>query len=402
MTPVSEHIPDDLAQRVIENGRVSFGDGWQPSTWTYAPGRLELLGNHVDYNGGPVLAGAIDRLLCTASANDEDEGRITCVAPDIERAAFTLDIQALRDWTENGHQTTASYAKGVIAALLGRELPLNGGISVSIAGAVPLGVGMSSSAALCVALVLACTDETLDPMDIVLIAQEAEHRAGSPVGAMDQAASVAGGVILFEGQGPSFSRIEPDLDNHVFAVADSGVSHQLGTSSYSKRVRESADALDWLKTHGCPDLGALGQLTPKDWSRVRSSGTPVPPAYLPRINHIVTEVDRVRRGEDAIRERNWSTFGRLMNESGASSAGDYAISHPLVEELVAEMRSIPGVLGARMMGGGEGGPALALMRADSTDAVRSHLQSGYFARHPDSPVDERFQVCVFGPGAGRV
>ena len=115
--------------------------------------------------------------------------------------------------------------------------------SIAIAGDVPIGFGVSSSAALCVSLALALADGFAGPEEIVLLAQEAEHRAGTPCGTMDQSASVAGGVIAFDGATLGVERLSPSLGDHVFAVADSGVERSLGTSSYPRRVAESREAL---------------------------------------------------------------------------------------------------------------------------------------------------------------
>src|SRR5699024_3809314 len=119
-----------------------------------------------------------------------------------------------------------------------------------------------------------------------------------------------------------------------------------------------------------------------------------------RARHIVTETRRVNEAEQALKAEDWSTFGILMTESGKSSANDYDISHPVVEELVAHLRNQDGVLGARMMGGGNGGPALVLIKRDAVYSVRKSLDS-YYAKHPIKHPDRAFYTCTFGPGAHR-
>lgn len=393
---------DEVQRRAIRYGRAAFGDAWTPVQWAIAPGRLELLGNHVDYNGGPVLAAAIDRAIAIGISPTGEPGALALVAGDVDPTSWRIDIDTVGDWhASKDHGGPVSYARGIVAALKARHIPMREGLQVSVAGNVPLGFGMSSSAALCVSLVLALTVEAPQPTEIVKIAQEAEHRAGAPVGAMDQSASVAGGIIIFDGETITYEQITPDLGDYVFAVADSGVEHQNATSSYPTRVRESQEALAILQRELHPDLTSLAAITDAEWEAIQRSGsTWLNDVLMRRVRHVVTEVRRVRAGIDSVHRGDWEMFGKLMIESGRSSAGDYEISHPLVEKLVAELIAMPGVLGARMMGGGEGGPALALLRRDRADAVSAALSEGYFARHPGhASAGERFQVCVFGDGA---
>jgi galactokinase len=113
----------------------------------------------------------------------------------------------------------------------------------------------------------------------------------------------------------------------------------------------------------------------------------------------VSEVERVRQGVAALEAADWEQFGALMTASGRSSATKYEISHHQVERLVGDLLAMPGVRGARMMGGGEGGPALALLHRDAVTGVADALTAGYFTEFPSSSGRDRFQVCVFGEGA---
>lgn len=388
--------------RAIAQGARSFGAGWQPATLAEAPGRLELLGNHVDYNGGLVLAGAIDRVVAVAAGGATRQGRIELVAGDISVQSAHFDVEAARDWHGDAEGIgPVEYATGVVAALLDRGLPVRAGLQLSLAGDIPIGFGMSSSAGLCVALVMTLADTSLDTRDVVFIAREAEHRCGNPVGAMDQSASVAGGVILFDGRTITYEAMEPDLGDYVFAVADSGISHALGESSYATRVQESQEAVTWLRNHAAPGLDSLGDLTPDQWREISGNQQPdgLPPVLRRRVEHAVSEIERVRQGVDAIERSDWPAFGRLMNESGESSDRNYEISHPIVEELVGQLRGLDGVAGARMMGGGEGGPALALIRQEALPHVAEALEHGFFRHRRSHLHGDRLQVCVFGPGA---
>jgi galactokinase len=387
--------------RALGHGREVFGPNWSPDRIATAPGRLELLGNHVDYNGGLVLAAAVDRHVAIAIGSGGDSEGLNLLAIDVSPQPVHIGIEECRDWTAGeGDIGPGEYARGVIAALLARNLPINHGLRLSIAGDVPLGFGMSSSAGLCVGLVLALTSFEPAPRTIVEIAREAEHRSGSPVGAMDQSASVAGGVILFDGRDATFSTLEPDLGDYVFAVADSGITHALGQSSYPARVQESAEALAWLHANGRPELGSLGDLSPSDWESQRPAALArLGETLTRRVDHVVSEVARVRVGLGAVQEADWARFGQLMNESGRSSSQLYDISHPVVDELSELLSRQDGVLGARMMGGGEGGPALALMHRDAVPPVAAMLERDFFPRHASRLEGDRLQPCVFGSGA---
>ncbi|MDQ3443220.1 MAG: hypothetical protein M3490_06390 [Chloroflexota bacterium] len=391
----------NLREQAVRVGRDHYGVAWVPTLVAEAPGRLELLGNHVDYNGGLVLAGAIDRVVTVVAAASGTPGTIEVIAGDVSNEIVAIPIEACRDWhAPPGPIGPFEYTMGVMASLLGRDQEIRGALQLSIAGNVPVGFGMSSSAGLCVALVLALASIEPTGRDTVAIAREAEHRCGSPVGAMDQSASVAGGVILFDGRDASYSSLEPDLGDYVFAVADSGVTHAIATSAYPTRVTESQEALGLIRSSVFPDLPSLGEISSEQWEAAKPAlADSMSPRLQQRVDHVVSEVERVRLGMAAAQAANWLEFGRLMTDSGRSSNLNYEISHPRVEELVDELNRIDGVAGARMMGGGEGGPALALIHRDALPPAAAALQEGFFQRNPSHLSGERLQVCAFGPGA---
>ncbi len=390
-----------LKSRAIETGKKAYGDRWEIDSWTIAPGRLELIGNHTDYNGGPVLAGAIDRVIAMGAGPIDDAQAIAIAAADVRSAPARCYPTELVDWhAAPDERGPIVYIKGVAATLMARGIPMRTGIGLAVSGDIPPGFGMSSSAALCLAGILALTADEIDPYEMVAIAREAEHRAGAMVGAMDQSASLAGGVIRFDGRDNSFIQINPDLQDYVFAVADSGVKRSLRTSAYGERVKETTDALAKLNAAYEFDLPNLAALAPH-WENVQSSiGHHLSNRLVARVRHVVTESRRVDAAEQAVRNKDWVQFGQLMNESGISSATDYDISHPVVEELVSHIRGQNGVIGARMMGGGNGGPALVLLHQDAVEPVRDSL-SAFYDKHPVQNREQAFYTCSFGPGAHR-
>ena len=382
--------------RALDAGTSAFGDLWHPRRVAIAPGRIELLGNHLDYNGGPVLAAAIDRFVVTAvgDAPDSDENWFIAADEAVPAAKPLADLSA----PPSVPPQTADYVRGVLAELRDRGQPPVTGVRIAIAGDVPLGFGVSSSAALCVSLTLALSAGSLDDREVVLISQAAEHRAGSPCGTMDQSASVAGGVIDFDGATLHVNRLSPELGDYVFAVADSGVSRSLGTSSYPVRVSECREALSLAHEHLSEDIPHLAAMTVDQLKRLEDLSA-LSPALGRRARHVIEETARVAAGRAAAAEADWETFGRLMTESGRSSATLYEISHPEVEELVAVALTQPGVLGARMMGGGEGGAVLALLHRDSVDSFEAALRADYY--HPRGRATDAglIHICSFAPGA---
>jgi galactokinase len=382
--------------RAIAAGKQAFGDAWVPQRMAIAPGRIELLGNHLDYNGGPVLAAAIDRFVVTAVGFDSSTNDNWLLAADEPDSAK----QVLGDPSAppSTPPRTADYLRGVIAELAARGHPPISGAAIAIAGDVPLGFGVSSSAALCVSLTLALSGRRLEDREVVLIAQAAEHRSGSPCGTMDQSASVAGGVIDFDGATLEATALAPQLGDYVFAVADSGVSRSLGTSSYPARVAECHEALAIVRRAVDPSVPYLAAVVPDQLRRLEASAALTPPLAR-RMRHVVEETNRVARGRTALTEADWETFGQLMTESGRSSATLYEISHPEVEDLVAVALQQPGVLGARMMGGGEGGAVLALLRRDAVDTFTAGLRAGFYQQRGRADDMGLVHICAFAPGA---
>jgi galactokinase len=384
------------ADRAIAAGREAFGETWVAQRLAIAPGRIELLGNHLDYNGGPVLAAAIDRFAATAVGFDPAVHENWLIAADAPVPAK----QVLGDpsTVPSTPPETADYVRGVIAELAARGHGTVSGATIAIAGDVPLGFGVSSSAALCVSLTLALAARELDDREVVLIAQAAEHRAGSPCGTMDQSASVAGGVIDFDGATLQSTTLLPFLGDYVFAVADSGVSRSLGTSSYPVRVAECCEALTIAQRELAADIPFLAAVSRDQLSHMEKAQV-LSPVQARRVRHVVEETRRVARGRRAVTEADWETFGDLMTASGRSSAVLYEISHPEVEELVTVALQQPGVLGARMMGGGEGGAVLALLRRDAVDAFAAGLRADFYQPRGRAGNAGLIHICSFAPGA---
>jgi galactokinase len=386
----------DLAStiaRAIEAARLAWGDDWRPARAAVAPGRIEILGNHVDYNGGPVLAAAIDRATVALSDDSNASEFLFADFADLGVAPLDLAMDELVA-ASPGSPLPTDFVLGVAARSRAKQCAVRTGRTV-VATSIPIGSGMSSSAALSVALSLLINEKTTSGSELVYDAQAAENWTGVPCGTMDQSASVFGQVIRYEGPEGTMS-VAPDLDGYCFVVVESRVERTLGTSSYPIRVAECAEAVDRLEYAWNRPIGKLAALSLDDLAAIESANPPLLESHLEaRVRHIVTEIGRVSAGEEAMERQDWDAFGTIMNESGDSSAGDYAISHPKVDALVAVMRQVPGVVGARMMGGGEGGSTLALIRVDALDELRATLIEFF----DDESLRSSIVPLSFAPGA---
>ncbi|HEY0394740.1 MAG TPA: galactokinase [Candidatus Elarobacter sp.] len=335
-----------------------------------APGRVNLIGEHVDYSEGFVLPMAIDRATVAAAA-PRDDRRVRIRSLDRgETAEFELDEADPRPagaWSD--------YARGVALALA-RRVPLNGA-DVVLRTAVPIGAGLSSSAAFELAVALALLDAagaSLEPHELARAAQEAENGfVGLRSGIMDQLASALGvreHALLIDCRSLDVTPV-PLPPEAAVVVADSGVKHELSGSAYNDRRAESEEAARRLGARTLRDVSLL------EFAR-RSAELPEP--LRRRARHVVGENARVLATVVALREGDLATAGAHMNESHVSLRDDYEVSAPELDLLVEAAHGVDGVYGARMTGGGFGGSIVALVRRDAVAPLTTALESAYAAR----------------------
>ena len=323
----------------------------------FAPGRVNLIGEHTDYNDGFVLPIAIERgvRMEVSPRNDRIAVLRTALAPD----AVRLD---LREPLSPGRRDWARYPAGVLAGYLDRGFAVPG-VAADISADLPVGGGLSSSAALEVALataIEALCGRALPPQEKALLCQEAEHRfAGVPCGIMDQFAVTfgrRGHALLLDCRSREIRHV-PCGDVAVL-VADSGVKHSLADGEYARRRAECREAAQML------GIGSLRDIDPTRWPE---QATALPDVLRRRTAHVVSENVRVHRFLAAIEAGLWATAGRLMGESHESLRRDYEVSCPELDLLVGAAAGVPGIFGCRMTGGGFGGCVVAL--ADPTQAA---------------------------------
>jgi galactokinase len=351
--------PSDAARALAARFRVRFPG--EPRLWR-APGRFNVIGEHVDYCGGPVMPAALTASVKIAAVRTGSG--LLRVATAFGAAEIPLDrFDRRNDWRDHIAGTAFALAEaGEDDALAGADL--------LIESDVPVGMGVSSSAALSVATALALSEGRVTGPPLALLAQRAENAyVGFACGIMDQYASAcarAGCVMLLNCATLEAEHI-PAPDDLAFLVVDSGERHTLVESEYAARRADCEAAASAL---GIPALAAL-----EDETRLsRLSGN-----VLKRARHVVGEIGRTRTFARALAEGDAAFAGRLIDQSHASLAADMEVSTPLVDQLAARARATEGVLGARIMGGGFGGSILALARADMAASalekiVRAHAE----------------------------
>jgi galactokinase len=333
----------------------------------YAPGRVELLGNHTDYNQGVVLAAAIDRGLTVAGIRrDDDEIKLSSQLID---DPITTSLSQLHPLTKS---RWANYALGVVAQFRAAGYQI-GGFAAEVSGDLPAGAGLSSSAAFEVAtagFLMALHDLRLDPREVARLCRRAENDfVGVQSGLLDQLTSVFGRadhLVFLDCQSEEIRAI-PFPTDAVMVVAQSRGKHDLLESLYNKRRDECAAAARAL------GVASLREVTPAELER---AGPKLDRVLRRRAAHIVGENERVFRAVEILRSRGSQVeFGALMNASHESSRTNFENSTADLDRLVQMARSVPGVFGSRLTGGGFGGGTVTLVKSAYAADVVAHLRS---------------------------
>ncbi|MFE0589501.1 galactokinase [Micromonospora echinospora] len=383
--------PGDVADRATAGFRQRYAD--EPAGRWAAPGRANLIGEHTDYNDGFVLPFALSLRTVVAAAPEPDEVWTVCSELTDEAVRFTVDDLAPGRVTGWG-----AYVAGVVWALreAGHAVP---GARLAVASDVPLGSGLSSSAALEAAVLAALVD--LGGLDLPTgqrprLAQRAENAyVGAPTGIMDQSAVIrcrAGHALFLDCRTEEVEHIPFDLDAAGLAmlVVDSRAPHRHADGEYAARRRSCEQAAGLLGVPALRDVPtdglatALGRLGDDETRR--------------RVQHVVTEDQRVLDTVALLRAGRVREIGPLLTASHASMRDDFEITVPEID-LAVETALAAGALGARMTGGGFGGCVLALVEATSVDAVATAVTAAYAERGFAAPGHVRVRPA---PGAARL
>ncbi len=368
--------------------RARFGA--QCAVVARAPGRVNLIGEHTDYNDGFVLPIATQQETWVGLAPRDDDTVCAFSANLDEEAAWPLE-----GCGSQPHWTT--YIAGVIAMLRRRGVPV-GGCNLYVTSTVPPGGGLSSSAALEVAAALALVRQAgavLEPVDLIDVCRAAEHEfAGVPCGLMDQSVSLlarAGAALLLDCRSRAFEHIPCEIRGHAFVIADTGVRHKLAAGEYARRQEQCAAAVACLQKRD-PQVRSLRDAT---LDLLAAVGDELDGVAAARARHVITENQRTRAAAEALRRGRLEEFGSLMDASHRSLRDDYEVSCDELDRLVEILRGVEGVLGARMTGGGFGGCVVALVADDARPAAERAVIERYAPPDGTAP-----RLIVTRPGCG--
>uniref|UniRef100_A0A8C7E7P5 Galactokinase n=1 Tax=Naja naja TaxID=35670 RepID=A0A8C7E7P5_NAJNA len=333
-----------------------------PKIAVSAPGRVNLIGEHTDYNQGFVLPMAIQmRTVVVGSPREDGIISITTTAEEAEEPK-TVQLSVPREGVslKPGEPCWANYVKGLSTG----PLP---GFDVVIESNVPIGGGLSSSASLEVAMYTFL--QQLSPVTKALVCQKAEHTfAMMPCGIMDQFISAMGkeGHALLIDCRSLETRLVPLTDpDLVVLITNSNVRHTLTGSEYPTRRRQCEEAAKLL---------GKASLREASMSDLEESRSLLNKEMYRRARHVIGEIERTSRAAEALEAKDYKRFGELMVESHNSLRDDYEVSCPELDELVAAAMEVPGVYGSRMTGGGFGGCTVTLLESGAAEKVLKHIK----------------------------
>ena len=354
-----------------------FGDGDGIRTF-FAPGRVNLIGEHTDYNGGHVLPCALS-FGTYLLARKREEGKLRFYS-------LNFSDMGIVEWKTDGLKYRkeagwTNYPAGVAWALQGRGFRIPGGLDVLVWGDIPAGAGLSSSASLEVVTGRALKEMfgflELTMTDLALIGQYAENNFnGMNCGIMDQFAVAMGRknrAIFLDTSTLDYQYVNVELEHARIVITNSMVKHSLVNSGYNARRRESETALHDLQQ--AADIRSLGELTEEEFEKLK--GAVADPVCRKRARHAVYENRRTIRAVEALNAGHIEEFGKLMNESHISLRDDYEVSCEEVDALVECAWELPGVIGSRITGGGFGGCTVSIVENDAVEQFRETVIRKY-------------------------
>ena len=385
-----------MTEKLIQRFKEMYGKEGEVRAY-FAPGRVNLIGEHTDYNGGHVFPCALtlgtygivrdreDRVLRFYSANFEKLGVIETSLDDLipDKAA---------GWT--------NYPKGVMWAFEKRGYQLTHGMDILIYGNIPNGSGLSSSASLEVLTGLILKDtfgfEQVSMIDVALIGQDSENNFnGCNCGIMDQFASAMGKkdhAIFLDTNTLNYEYAPVVLEDAKIVITNSKVKHSLVNSAYNDRRNECETALKELQS--VVNIKTLGDLTEEEYEAHKDAIKD--PVRQKRAKHAVYENQRTIRAVEALKNNDVELFGKLMNASHKSLRYDYEVSCEEIDILVDLAQTMPGVIGSRITGGGFGGCTVSIVKNDTVDAFIREIGMTYQEKVGH---EAEFYVVEIGDGA---
>lgn len=376
-----------------------FGNS-EGARFYFSPGRVNLIGEHTDYNGGHVFPCALT-LGTYGAARKREDNKIHLYSMNLD--SFGVVEASLDDLTNKKEYNWANYPLGVVWAFKEKGHTITSGFDMVIWGNIPNGSGLSSSASLEVLTGVILTDlfeiKDLSMTDLALIGQYSENNFnGCNCGIMDQFAVAMGKkdhAIFLDTSDLSYEYAPCVLDGAKIVITNSKVKHSLVDSAYNDRRNECAAALKALQSE--LDIQALGDLTPEEFEAHKSLIKDE--IQLQRAKHAVYENQRTIDAVTALKAGDIERFGKLMNQSHISLRDDYDVSCEEIDILVDLAWKIPGVLGSRITGGGFGGCTVSIVKNDAVDHFIDKLGKAYKEK---TGHEAEFYVVEIGDGAKEI
>lgn len=385
-------------KELLRKFKELYGDEGDIRTY-FAPGRVNMIGEHTDYNGGHVFPCALTiGTYAAARKREDDQLRFYSLNFDqlgvVETSLSELTPKADKQWV--------AYPKGVIWAFAERGMKLQTGIDIAIWGNIPNGSGLSSSASLEVLTGFVLRDLygfSVSNQDLALIGQFSENNYnGMNCGIMDQFASAMGkkdNAIFLDTATLSFEYAPLVLSDAKIVVTNSNVKHSLVGSAYNTRREECETALAELQS--VTAIKTLGDLSEEEFEQHKDAIKD--PDRQKRAKHAVYENQRTIRAVDALKKNDIRLFGELMNASHVSLRDDYEVSCEEIDVLVEEAWKVPGVVGSRITGGGFGGCTVSIVKNDAVEDFKAAVGEAYQKRVGKTA---DFYVVEIGDGPRRL
>jgi galactokinase len=359
----------------------------------FSPGRVNLIGEHTDYNGGFVFPCALSfGIYCLIRKTDRKTVRFASLDFDFVTEVNTGDLNKPvgREWV--------NYPIGVFAQFMKRGLTFDSGADLLFYGNVPTGAGLSSSAALEIVTCVALNDQygfNIDKIELAKMGRMAEHEfAGVKCGIMDQFASAMGKkdhAIFLNCDTLDYELVPVQLDGMKIVISNTNSPHKLDSGKYNERVAECQAAVKAIQPY--KSIKALGEISLEDFKKVEDKIAD--DTVRRRARHVVSEIFRTEEAVKQLKKGNLVRFGELMNGSHDSLRDDYEVTGFELDTMVEEARKIEGVIGSRMTGGGFGGCTVSLVKDEAVDTFIQYVGKNYEAKTGLKP---QFYVAEIGDG----
>ena len=363
---------------IVINTTTAFFEktfGNSPQKIVVSPGRINIIGEHIDYNDGYVLPAAIDKAICFAFEKTNSASS-TIVAIDLDES-FEINVESPIILSET---IWTNYFRGVLQQLQNKGLAI-GNFNCVFSSTIPIGSGLSSSAALECGFLYGLNEVfqlDIKPVDIALMGQSAEHWVGINCGIMDQFSSVMGKenqVIKIDCSTLEYEYHNANFSDYSLVLFDSNVKHSLFSSAYNQRRQECEQGLAILTAH-FPEVSSFRDCTEAQILSIKDKMTE---NVFKRSHYAIKEIKRVTLACEALDQGDILTLGQLLFETHDGLSNEYEVSCAELDMIVATLKNEPAVIGSRMMGGGFGGCTINLIKKGEEEAIKTKLTQMYQA-----------------------